>query len=342
MSDPLQFVPLVIALLATTLVLWTAHWLLLGRHREMGSERRFPRQLVMLALTILGIVAIALALPVQESTRNQIIAFIGLVVSGVLAFASTTIFANLMAGVMMRITRPFRAGDFIHVGEFFGRVAERGLLDTEIQTETRELIALPNTYLVTRPVSVIRSSGTIVTATLSLGYDLHHSRIEPLLAEAASACGLEDPFVQITNLGDHAITYKVNGMLREVKGLLTARSNLNRSVIDTLHREIIEIVSPAFMNQRRLEPDRKMVPPHRSAEEPPTTATAEELVFDKAEKAERREREKARLQKAITALQEALKNSEESRRTSLEAKLERAREALKQLEQEQSGKPEPE
>jgi small conductance mechanosensitive channel len=170
-----------------------AHWLLFGRQRELGSEKKFTRQLILLALTIFGILAIAVSLPIGESTRNQVIAFIGLVVSGVLAFSSTTIFANLMAGIMMRITRPFRAGDFIRVDRFFGRVAERGFLDTEIQTESRDLIAIPNTFLINHPVSVIRSSGTFVSITISLGYDLHHSRIESLLLEAARLPNWRNP-----------------------------------------------------------------------------------------------------------------------------------------------------
>ncbi|MEB3733556.1 mechanosensitive ion channel [Halopseudomonas pachastrellae] len=56
------------------------------------------------------------------------IALLGLLISGVFAFSSSNIFANLAAGVLMRMTRPFVLGDFISVGEHFGRVAERGLL----------------------------------------------------------------------------------------------------------------------------------------------------------------------------------------------------------------------
>ncbi|MEI8646827.1 mechanosensitive ion channel [Paraglaciecola sp. Hal342] len=94
---------------------------------------------------------------------------------------------------MMRFTRPFRTGDFISFDTIFGRVTELGLFDCEIQTQTRELISISNSLLLNKPVSVIRRSGTIISAELSLGYDLHHSKIDELLLQAAEKRGLKNP-----------------------------------------------------------------------------------------------------------------------------------------------------
>ena len=44
----------------------------------------------------------------------------------------------------------------------FGRVTERGLFHTEIQTEDRDLVTLPNLYLVTNPVKVVRTFLTVL------------------------------------------------------------------------------------------------------------------------------------------------------------------------------------
>lgn len=329
METLMAFLPIVITLPLVCLFLWVANWLLIRRHADLGNERKFPRQLIMLGLVIAGIVAVAMALPASVSTRNQVIAFLGLVVSGIFAFSSTTIFANLMGGIMMRITRPFRAGDFIEVKDVFGRVSERGLLDTEIQTETRQLIAVPNTFLINNPVSVIRSSGTIVSASLSLGYDVHHAVVVPLLKEAAVSSGLEDPFVHVSQLGDFSITYKVNGMLKDVKSLLTSRSRLLTSILDTLHREGIEIVSPNFMNQRPLKDGMLFIPEQIHRHQPAPQAHAEEMVFDKAEEAEKRELEQLRLESEIENLEDQLKGTEdEKERTGLEDKLTAARDLL--------------
>ncbi len=326
------FIPIVLTLPIVAAVLWVANWSLLKKPVNLGSERKFPRQLIMLGLSIAGLVAIAMALPVGVSTRNQVIAFMGLVVSGIFAFSSTTVFANLMAGLMMRVTRPFRAGDFIQVEGVSGRVSERGLLDTEIQTETRQLIAIPNTYLITHPVSAIRSSGTVVSVSLSLGYDVHHATIAPLLKEAATTSGLEDPFVHVTKLGDFSITYKVNGLLLDVKSLLTSRSRLNECVLDVLHRENIEIVSPGFMYQRPLTKGEQFIPAAVYKQPVEQKVSAEELVFDKAEEAERRELEQLRLIKEIETLENQVKEAGEAGREKLQLQIGELKHRLEALE----------
>lgn len=311
------FLPLIQTSVIVGLLLWAAHLLIIKRYQSLGNERLFSRQLLMLALTFVGVVAIALALPVSESSRNQVITLIGLVISGIFAFSSSTIFSNIMAGTMLRVTKPFRTGDFIEVGDFFGRVVERGLLDTEIQTENRELVALPNTYLITHPISVTRSSGCIVSTTLSLGYDVHHSRVEALLLEAANASELDEPFIQVLELGDYSITYKVSGMLGDVKSLLTARSNLRRNVLDSLHGGDIEIVSPAFMNQRRLADDARMIPARAQRAVQDSGAAVEDVVFDKAEKAEQYEKSKHALIDKINACTTAIASAADDERERL-------------------------
>jgi small-conductance mechanosensitive channel len=107
--------------------LYGLHWFLIVRQRDRGSERLFPRQLLMLGLSLLSIVSVILVLPIPEHSRNRLIGLIGLLVSGMIAFSSANILANLMGGMLLRIAKPFRIGDFIRVGEHFGRVTERGL-----------------------------------------------------------------------------------------------------------------------------------------------------------------------------------------------------------------------
>jgi small-conductance mechanosensitive channel len=308
-----SLIPLLATSVGVFVFLFVANWLLLARYPEFGNERKLPRQLAMLGFTIAGALAIALTLPVGESTRNQVIGLLGVLLSGIVAFSSTTVISNLMAGLMLHVAKPFRTGDFIRIGEHFGRVSERGLFDTEIQTEQRELVYLSNIHVVTHPVTVVRSSGTIIATDLSLGYDTHHSRVEALLLSAAKLAGLEEPWVQITQLGDYSITYRVCGLLTDVKGMLSARSRLNRAVLDTLHGDGIEIVSPAFMNQRQMTGEARILPTPEDAAAiagPLVPPAPEEIVFDKAEQAEQQEKLKVELQEAITTLEAEAKSAE--------------------------------
>jgi small-conductance mechanosensitive channel len=180
LSALFPFVPLLVAFVLVISALIALHYLLLAKQSHLTSEQKLPRQVGMLVLTIVGAVVIAMTLPVSESTRNQVIALIGVLISGVIAFSSTTMVGNLMAGIVLRVNRPFRVGDFIKVEGYSGRVTEMGLLDVEIQTESRELIVFANTLMVNSPVAVTRASGAIVSVDISLGYDIHHSIIEEM------------------------------------------------------------------------------------------------------------------------------------------------------------------
>jgi small conductance mechanosensitive channel len=327
--------PLLITLVGVALVLMMAHRFLLARHRDMGNERKFPRQLFMLGLTVAGAVAVAIALPVSDSTRNQVIGLVGILVSGVLAFSSTTVLGNLMAGIVLRMTQSFHTGDFMRVGEYFGRVAERGIFDVELQTEQRELVSLSNSYLMAHPITVVRSSGAIVSATLTLGYDVHHAEVEPLLVQAASEIGLEDPFSQVLELGNFAITYRVSGLLVEVGNMLTARSQLNRQILDVLHGAGIEIMSPTFMSQRPVPEGRAVLPEPMVKSAPANRESkAEQVVFDKAEEAGQRAKARRDLKEQQKTLESQLEAADKETAAGLSAALEQVKAQMTELETE--------
>ena len=296
---------------------------LLRRRVRRDDSWRIRRQATMLGLTLLGVIVVVLTLPVRESTEGQLLGLLGLAVTAALTLSSTTFVANMMAGLMLRAVENIGVGCFIRVGDHFGRVTERGLFHVEIQTEDRDLCTLPNLYVVTNPVKVVSPTGTIVSATVSLGYDAHHSLIESLLLEAAEASGLSDGFVQMVELGDYSVTYRAAGFLPKVKHLLTARSNLRKAIVDALHGGGIEVVSPTFMNQRRLAEDSRVAPsgPWRAdvGEAAAGVAAPEDLMFEKADEAEAIESLRERRAGAIASIEAIKVSLKESKDDAAEA-----------------------
>jgi len=200
------------------------------------------------------IIALIIMLPISEQTRGQVLSLLGVVLTAVIALSSTTFVSNAMAGVMLQATQSFRPGDYIRVNDQFGRVIKRTLVNTQIQTEWRDLTTLPNLLLINSPVNVLHREGTIIFAEVSIGYDAPYTRVEALMKLAAADAGLEEPFVLVHELLDHAVAYRVCGFLPSIKNLLSSRSNLRKTVLAQMHGNGIEIVSPAFMNQRQLDP----------------------------------------------------------------------------------------
>ena len=293
--------------IAVFILIGTDKWMR-KRARSHKIQNSFARQIILIALSAIALIAIVLALPIHDEMKSQLFSLIGLALTVAVALSSTTIVSNAMAGIMSRAIGSFKVGDFVKSESQFGRITERGLFHTEIQTEDRDLVTVPNIYLMTNPIRVIQNSGTVVSATVSLGYDVDHSEIEPRLIEAANATGLEEPFVRVMELGDFSVSYRVAGFLSEVTKIVSTRSNLNKAVLDSLHQAGIEIASPNIMAQRPLTDGRQLIPERTYASpEPSTTETApEERMFDKAERAAEKERliaEKEQLENELEAIE---------------------------------------
>jgi len=280
-----------ITTVVSVLVLFGVHRLLRGR---WGEALQFRTHMIMLGLTLVALVAVVISLPIEDSTRSEVLRLLGLLLSAAIALSSTTFLSNAMGGLMLRSLRNFKIGDFIRVDDHFGRVTERGLFHTEIQTEDRDLITLPNLMLVTSAVRHLRRSGTIVSTTVSLGYDTPRGRIETCLVEAAAAAGLEEPYVQVLELGDFSVSYRIAGLLVEVKQVLSVRSDLAKQVMDALHGAGIEIVSPTVMTTRALDPRARILPTPSEAAAEPAPGQPESVAFDKADEAEQLERRRQR------------------------------------------------
>ncbi len=246
-------------------------------------------------------------------------------------------FYNIAAGIVLRVTAPFGIGDHVAIGEYVGRVVDAGVLDVEIQSRDRELVSLPNSFVAASPVTRTRESGAIVSTSLSLGYDNHHEVIAPLLREAATQSGLEDPFVGIVALGDFAVTYRVAGLLREVDNLISAHTSLACAVLDTLHESGIEIMSPNFVRRQPWPHEERIIPApihvSKLAEEAPR---ADEVVFDKASRADQLARETSQLKAEQAELEQRRAESRDEERLRIEQRIDYVRTRLAAIEQENS------
>ena len=307
-DSALASLPAVLTAGAVLIVIVVARIVLL-RQAGVRTSRRFRIQILTLILSLVGLVAVIMMLPMSETSKGQLLSLLGILLSAAIALSSTTLIGNAMAGFMLRAVRNFRGGDFVQVDGQFGRISEMGLFHIEIQAEDSNLVTLPNVYLVTHPVKVLRSTGTIISAEVSLGYDVSRTRIEKQLLRAAERTGLTDPFVYIVDLGDFSVTYRISGLLIEVKHILSMRSRLRQMMLDCLHEDGIEIVSPTFMNQRRVESGRRFMPEvsqPKAADRESEEVAPEDIVFDKAEEAESLERLRERYE-VLEASQKELK-----------------------------------
>ena len=295
-----------------------------NRINQNKEKNSVAHQGTRILIVLVGALAVAITLPIEQTLKGQIIGLIGIVLSAAFAFSSTTLIGNALAGLMNANIKNFKLGDFIRIENNFGRVTKKGLFRTEIQTEDRNLTSLPNLYIANNPLKITRESGTIISTTVSLGYDLNRSKVESLLIDAALETGLTDPFVYITVLGDYSVSYKINGLLTDITKYLTVTSKLNGNVMDHLHNGDIEIVSPNFMNQRQVN-DIQFISKFTKERKPEhDEKLPEELVFDKAIKADKIDDKIKSLEKIdeeISRLKQTSKETKEKEKTIKQIKL---------------------
>ncbi|MGB5334329.1 MAG: mechanosensitive ion channel domain-containing protein [Woeseiaceae bacterium] len=328
-----RFLPFLGTLVLVVVGLKLVDWVLKRRWKD-NPDAQFRFQLIMLALSFAAFLTVILALPISEQTRGQLLSLIGILLSAAIALSSTTFIGNVMAGIMMKAIKGARPGDFITVGDLTGRITEMDLLHTEVQTEFRDLVTLPNLYMVTQPLQVVRASGTIIAAEVSLGYEVSHNDVSTILCKAAADSGLKDAFVHVRELGDFSVNYRVAGLLEDVKSLISARSRLREAMLDALHAKKIEIVSPNFMNTRALsDKDAFIAAPVRQKKKP-AASKAEDMAFDKAADAASVEKIRKSIE-VIDAELAALPSDDEAdaARESLEAQKVVLTEQLKETEE---------
>jgi len=285
----MQTLFLAVQVIVTLLLLGSALYFVNGRmsrHYESRPHLKFRQQLIQIAGVLVAVLLVILLLPLGDELRGQLLGLYGLIFSATIALSSTTLVGNVMAGLMLKAIGNCRPGNYITVGDYFGRISEMDLLHVEIQTEERDLTTLPNTYLITNPVRVMRTSGTLLSVEVSLGYDVSRQVVEKLLVKAATDSELESPYVQIRNLGDFSVTYQVSAMLTDVNRLIDKRRELRGRTMDVLHEEGIEIVSPNFMNTRALDKGEVFIADvSEEVESTSNSRSPDSIIFDKAEKA---------------------------------------------------------
>lgn len=287
--------PTIIVLIIVVLLIINA-WIF-KRFKMIPSSGNITRSTISITVVLIGTVIFILSLPIDKSLKGQILSFLAIIISAGIALSSTTVLGNLIAGIMNNSMNRFRNGDLIKIGDLQGRVIKKSVFHTEIQLEDSNFVTVPNLYIATNPVKLIRKSNTVIFASVSLGYDVSHIKIEDSLKEAALSIGLKDPYVYITELGDYSVTYKIHGFLDDSNKFFSTTSQLNEKVMDVLHERGIEIVSPSFMNQRLVN-EGDFIPKHHIEKvESQDESVPEDLIFDEAIKSEEIEKKKDVLKK---------------------------------------------
>ncbi len=208
-------------------------------------------KIVRAAVVFLVLIAIFPHLPGAD---NEFFSGISLFVGALITLGSTTAIANLFAGLVLTYTRAFRAGDWVEIGASTGRVIEKNLLVTRIQTAKNETITIPNGAVLGGAVKnfseLSASKGLILHTVVGIGYDVDWRLVHELLLSAAAKTPhvLDDlkPFVRQESLDDFTVAYELNVYTDDPSVMAATYSELHRNVLEAFNRAQVEIMSPHY------------------------------------------------------------------------------------------------
>jgi small conductance mechanosensitive channel len=240
-----QIIGAIIILIVGAMV---ARWL--GRVADQWfTKKQIEPPIRMLAVRVIRLIvfalAVVLALDKCGVPITPMVAGIGVAGVGV-GLATQGVLSNIVAGLTIIFTKPFRVGEYIELVGHNGQVASVELFTTTLTHADRSRVVIPNRKIVGE---ILHNYGTIRQLDLSVNV-AYSSDMEKALSlvraiMAANRNVLKDPapVCGIAQLGDSSVNIAIKPWAN-VADFGTASVEINREVIAQFRANGIEIPFP--------------------------------------------------------------------------------------------------
>ena len=139
--------------------------------RKTLENRSYTRQNLVLVLNRVGSTAIlffgfliALVIMIPGFTPGQLMSALG-IGSVAIGFAFKDIFQNLLSGILILLSEPFRIGDSIVVNSLEGTVEDIQIRATFLRSPDGRRIVIPNATVYTSALTVIRLTNNVAVSS---------------------------------------------------------------------------------------------------------------------------------------------------------------------------------
>ncbi|MCB0397155.1 MAG: mechanosensitive ion channel family protein [Flavobacteriales bacterium] len=241
---------------------------LMGRFIKTSSEKlkvdatryRFIRNAVSLVIYTTALFMVIYTIPSLRSLAITLFAGAGILVA-IIGFAAQQAFSNIISGVFIVISRPYRVGDLIRVeGDYYGHVEDITLRHTVIRDFENKRIIIPNSVM--NNVTIVNSDigESLVCEFLNFGisYDSSIDLAMKIIQEEAmahpewvdnrtpeeKAKGKPPVEVKVVGFGDSSVNLRGYAWSSTAVSGRLMRMDLNKSVKERFDREGIEIPFP--------------------------------------------------------------------------------------------------
>ncbi len=222
----------------------------------------FVRQIAVVCVYVIGTAAFLSLIPGMEKVSNSILASAGIMAMAV-GLASQEALSNIIGGLFIIFSRPFKVGDFIQVDEVIvGTVVEITLRHTVIRNIENRMILVPNNKI--NSSTIVNSSygdtSTCALVEVGVSYNTELDRAisvmrdvvmsHPMLIDIRSnedvSAGVPKVVIRVVNLGDSAITLRAWAWAANSANAFAMKCDLLKSLKERFDIENIEIPYPYY------------------------------------------------------------------------------------------------
>ena len=196
------------------------------------------------SIVVFVVIAAVGRLGVETTSFAAVVAAAGLAIG--LALQGSL--SNFAAGVLLILFKPFRVSNFIKAGGEAGVVVEVGLLATELKTPDNVKIIMPNSSIMSGPITNLSAHDTRrvdMVVGVSYGDDLNKAKQLMLDLLVADERVLAEPAVviEVANLGDSSVDFVVRPWVNAAD-YWGVKFDFTKAVKETFDAEGISIPFP--------------------------------------------------------------------------------------------------
>ncbi|OLF37630.1 MULTISPECIES: mechanosensitive ion channel family protein [unclassified Psychrobacter] len=235
-------IPHFVASIIVVLIFWflsiifkkIVHKLLGSRSRHQNLVKVFQRVGGALIIFIGFMIAMVIAVP--GFTPAKLIGALG-IGSVAIGFAFKDIFQNLLSGILLLLSEPFRIGDQIVSGDYEGTVEDIKIRATTIKTYDGRQVVIPNSDLYTSALTVNTAyKQRRLQVAVGIGYedDIETAKAEIIQAldKVESVSTKAKPSVIATGFGGSSIDLMVRWFIED---------GTQANKVASIHQVIVEI-----------------------------------------------------------------------------------------------------
>lgn len=200
-----------------------------------GFNLEPPVRLLLVRLLRLLVFGLFLIMALQNLGVELLPLIAGLGVAGAgIALAMQGVLGNVVAGLTIIFTRPFRVGEYISIVGVDGMVEAIDLFNTRLSHADRSIVVVPNRKIVGE---ILHNYGQIRQLSLSVSIaradDLERALTAIEGAVSASACALKDPApaIGVSKLAGNTIVINVAPWVK-VPDYPAAGGQINRAIVE--------------------------------------------------------------------------------------------------------------